>query len=380
MNPLVIDVESTTHAKGNPFHHRNQLVCIGYGSNVSWCDIALSSQDKAAIEHAIDDADLLIGFNFKFDLHWLERYGISNWKDKLIWDCQLAQFIIQDQQVRFPSLNGSCEYWGLPGKLDTIKTQFWDNDIDTLEIPKNLLEEYLRQDLAATYSLFLKQTDFLKQKQQKLRLIKLHNKDLLGLQEMEYNGLKFNFEEAKARSAELEKQISGIDAELCSRFGNYPFNFNSGDHLSALLYGGKITFKRSTPYEHTFKSGNRAGQTVTRFKHDEDVVEFPRVFTPLPRSELKKSGLWATDEPTLKQLKGDKKLIQTLLERAKLDKLKTTYYDGFPKMAEEAGWVDGYLHGQYNQAVVGTGRLSSSRPNQQNITEEVNELIESRYL
>lgn len=206
MNVLPIDIESTTHAKGNPFHHLNRLICIGHGDTVSWAD-PLSLSDKECIDGQIRKADLLVGFNIKFDFHWLEKAGITSWKNKNIWDCQIAQFIIRNQEERFPSLASSCEYWGLPGKMDVIKTEYWDKGIDTADIPENILTEYCLNDVDITKQLFQKQYNHLLKNQQQLRLVKLHNKDLLGLQEMEYNGLKFNFEEAKARSELIEKRI-----------------------------------------------------------------------------------------------------------------------------------------------------------------------------
>jgi DNA polymerase I-like protein with 3'-5' exonuclease and polymerase domains len=45
---------------------------------------------------------------------------------------------------------------------------------------------------------------------------------------------------------------------------------------------------------------------------------------------------------------------------------------------EEKHWGD-YLHGQYNQVVARTGRLSSSQPNLQNQPAEVDQYIISHY-
>ncbi len=378
MSPLVLDIESTTHAKGNPFHYKNQLVCIGWGNTVGWAN-PLNRTIKDRIIAAIDSTEEIVGFNLKFDFHWLEKAGITNWKNKRIWDCQIAQFIIRNQEERFPSLASSCEYWGISGKTDIVKTEYWDKGIDTLDIPEDILREYCLNDLLITEQLYKTQLYHLTQKSQQLRLVRLHNKDLLSLQEMEYNGLKFNFLEAKARSEQITEELSRIDSDLYSRFGNYPFNFNSGDHLSALLYGGTITFHEKIPYEHTYKSGTKSGETAIRYKHSEKEVVFPRIFEPLPKSNLKKEGLFATDEPTLKQLKGNKDLVSLLLERARIGKLKDTYYDGMARIASDMGWKDAHLHGQFNQCIVVTGRLSSSRPNLQNIPSEVYELIESSY-
>jgi DNA polymerase-1 len=91
--------------------------------------------------------------------------------------------------------------------------------------------------------------------------------------------------------------------------------------------------------------------------------------------------VFTTDAATLKKLKGPaaKKYVAPLLELAKLDKLNGTYYKGIPKKNKESCQEEGFIHGQFNQVVAQTGRLSSSEPNLQNIAGEVLEVFISRY-
>ncbi|HNL81787.1 MAG TPA: DNA polymerase [Chitinophagaceae bacterium] len=100
-------------------------------------------------------------------------------------------------------------------------------------------------------------------------------------------------------------------------------------------------------------------------------------------SELKKEGYYSVDENTLMSLKTKnkehKKLIDTILKLAKLEKLVGTYFHGIPKKMNEFGWKDNYIHGQLNQVVARTGRTSSSNPNQQNLDPEFKKLCVSRY-
>ena len=128
----------------------------------------------------MNEADVLVGFNIKFDLHWLQRYGID-FKTKRVWDCQLVQFIIMNQSNPYPSLNGTAEYYELGTKLDEVKENYWKNGIDTDKIPYDILDEYLKQDVELTYSVFIEQHDLTQGKE---RLISLHNQDLLVLQDM----------------------------------------------------------------------------------------------------------------------------------------------------------------------------------------------------
>ena len=71
--------------------------------------------------------------------------------------------------------------------------------------------------------------------------------------------------------------------------------------------------------------------------------------------------------------------MQTLLTRATLEKRKTTYYHGLVKLIDEMNWTKGIIHGQLNQCVAKTGRLSSSKPNLQNFDGEIKTPFTTRY-
>ena len=383
-NYLVIDVETTISNKGNPFDERNKLCYVGiHNNNVSTLlDIEFSGtpyrERLNTIQDVINNDVVLVGFNIKFDLHWLKRYGI-NFQSNKIWDCQLVHFILQGQQTPYPSLNQVCEHYGLETKLDVVSTEYWKNKIDTTEIPKDILEEYLEQDLRLTEQVYLKQVEEVKQNPLLARLISLHNQDLLGLQEMEFNGLLFNEEKSNVLAEETEQQVDKLDNFLF-QFHNCPgFNPSSNDHLSAFLYGGTISLRRRVPCG-VFKTGSRSGQVKERW--EEYQVEFPRLFNPLKGSELQKENFYSTDEATLKSLKGSLKAREAreiLLFRSTLEKRVTTYYRGLLNLIKEMNWPKGIIYGQLNQCVARTGRLSSSKPNLQNFDGMIKELFTSRY-
>jgi DNA polymerase-1 len=104
---------------------------------------------------------------------------------------------------------------------------------------------------------------------------------------------------------------------------------------------------------------------------------------PPEGSELKKDGFFSVDEETLKSIKHSNNqtriLVKSLLQRAGLEKLLSTYYQGFRKIKEKYDWQDNLLHGTYHQCRVITGRLSSAAPNLQNLPDEMQQFIMSRY-
>ena len=68
------------------------------------------------------------------------------------------------------------------------------------------------------------------------------------------------------------------------------------------------------------------------------------------------------------------------MERSKLEKLRSSFFNGVPKKMNEMYWNDGKIHGQFNQCVVATGRLSSSKPNTQQFPPEFKKSLISEYI
>lgn len=380
MTYLVVDVETTTSNKGNPFDETNKLMYVGVDSDVYPIEyLDTPYRDRLnTIQSRIDNVDTLVGFNIKFDLHWLAKYGIM-FSDKRIWDCQVVHFILSGQSDTYPSLNSVCAYYGLDSKLDIVAEQYWKNGIDTKDIPQDILEEYLKQDVELTRQVYLKQLEQVKTNPLLSRLVSLHNQDLLVLQEMEFNGLLYDEDRSNELAKQLDEDIVELDRILFEYHNCDSINLNSVDHLSAFLYGGSIRLRRRVPCGF-FKTGDRAGQPKERWEEYE--VEFPRLVKPLKGSELAKEGLYSTDESTLRSLRGSKKAmeaIEILLKRAELEKRVSTYYRGLIKLREESKWSKGKIHGQLNQCVARTGRLSSSKPNLQNFDGEIKQLFFSRF-
>ena len=84
----------------------------------------------------------------------------------------------------------------------------------------------------------------------------------------------------------------------------------------------------------------------------------------LPVVKKTPAGKPSTDESVLEKLALDYPLPKVLLQWRGLAKLKSTYTDKLPEMADPQ---TGRVHTTYSQAVAITGRLASSDPNLQNI-------------
>jgi DNA polymerase I-like protein with 3'-5' exonuclease and polymerase domains len=192
---------------------------------------------------------------------------------------------------------------------------------------------------------------------------------------MEWNGLHIDIITARQRAEELQTEIKAIEEQLNQHCGGITLNWDSPDNLSLFLYGGMLKVD-GREVIGVYKSGAKVGEP--RYKKTIDEIPLPRRFEPIPRSELKKEGFYSTDESILRQL-GKSPIIDLLLERSLLKKLQESLI-GLDNIIAKKDWPDGELHGQLNQCVAQTGRLSSSQPNQQNFADEVKELIQSRYV
>ncbi|MBI2024402.1 DNA polymerase I [Candidatus Giovannonibacteria bacterium] len=141
---------------------------------------------------------------------------------------------------------------------------------------------------------------------------------------MEGEGILVDTKMLEGLSREFEKEIISFQKKIWEICGT-EFNINSPKQLSEVLFG-------------------KMGLTV---------------------KGLKKTGTGAksTRESELLKLKGIHPVIAQLLSFRELSKLKSTYLDTLPKMADASGRV----HTTYDQTGAATGRLSSSSPNLQNI-------------
>ena len=168
-NILTLDVESTIYKypgerrssdrRGSVYSQCNSLVSVCY----KWSDeTQVSSMYKEEInaetlQEALNRADIVVGFNIKFDLSWLKRIGVDVFNIKQVWDCQIAEFLLESQRNPYPSLAKACEKYNIPAKMDIIELEYWDKCIDTDEIPKEVLLEYNKHDVIITEQVFKKQ-------------------------------------------------------------------------------------------------------------------------------------------------------------------------------------------------------------------------------
>ncbi len=92
------------------------------------------------------------------------------------------------------------------------------------------------------------------------------------------------------------------------------------------------------------------------------MVLFDKLALPTKGIARTKTG-YSTAAPELDKLRGLHPIINLISEYRELTKLKSTYVDTLPKQVDKQS----RLHTTFNQTVAQTGRLSSDKPNLQNI-------------
>ncbi len=175
---ITFDVETTTKNKGHPFTESNKPVSIHVKVNNEPTKAFFLEDFGKAID-ILKTGDIFVGFNIKFDIHWLRR--TFNFVPKAVWDCQLGEFLFSAQTNAYPALNDAAKAYNLPLKHDKVK-EYWDNDVDTDQIPREILEEYGNYDVDLTYNVFQKQLKlFESDKSHMYKLFRLHCNDLFVL-------------------------------------------------------------------------------------------------------------------------------------------------------------------------------------------------------
>ena len=145
------------------------------------------------------------------------------------------------------------------------------------------------------------------------------------LAEIEYCGIRINSEYLQELSQQLETRLTELEENTYEAAGR-KFNLGSPKQLSEIL-----------------------------------LEKIPDEFQK--KSRKTKTG-YSTDAAVLDKLQGDHPIVDDLLEHRTLSKLKSTYVDALPQLVRAD---TGRVHTDFNQAATGTGRLSSSNPNLQNI-------------
>lgn len=268
-----------------------------------------------------DDSIEKIGQNLKFDNQILKRYGIDI-RGRLH-DTMVADYILSPERKKHGLK--------LLSKLHLNYNQIEFGAIALGESKKNktligvdpkTAKDYACEDADQTLQLL----EFMLPKINDNGLQKAYELDcnlVHAITSMEYAGVKINTSKLKVIETEIQKELEIISNSL-SEFTEEDFNINSQKDLNRLLFD-KLNL-----------------ETVT---------------------VKGKNGLRSVSGAILKKLLPQHEVVQLILDYRALFKVKST----FIKALKQINPTTGRLHTSINQAITETGRLSSSKPNLQNM-------------
>jgi len=369
---LVVDLETTIRCPvgnntGNPMWRSNKVIAAGmqvvggaYGKVY-----AKEGVDLDSLRNICDRADLVIGHNVKFDLLYIYR-DTSN-KLPRIWDTQLAAYLLSGQKHMYASLDElTAEYIGNHALKDDKIKAYWKAGVQTEDIPKSELLDYLRGDVENTSAIFQAQWA----EAEGLDILPLMFTQMDALRatiEMNRNGMRVDWDYVwvqRNNYAAVLKEAQDKVAVLAP-----DLDTASPKQLSLYFFGGEEKYKEKVD-DGFYKNGNPKTKTVERIRKVDGRYS--------PTGELGKSGYYSTDDSVLKDLalKGDEVADQLLIIR-ECSKIKDTYYEGLLALR----FPDDNIYPNLNHCATKTGRLSATNPNLQNQTDtgDVKRAYVSRY-
>lgn len=265
----------------------------------------------------------VIGQNIKYDYQVLRRYGITI---AGVWcDTMVAAYL----------QNPSRQSQG----LDTLAIEFLDHRMISYreltgkgkeekgfaEVDVAAASRYSCEDADATWLLHRLLLPKVAEAGMEQLFFGLEMPLVTLLAEMELTGVRLDIPLLAQLSQRFGNRLVELESQICA-LAPEPFNINSPKQLGEML--------------------------------------FERMKLPAGKKTATKSG-WSTNVDELERLAAAGHEIATLiLKHRGLAKLKSTYTDALPRLADPQ---TGRVHTSYNQAVTNTGRLSSSDPNLQNI-------------
>jgi len=260
-----------------------------------------------------------VGQNLKFDIGVLASHGIE--VKALGFDSMLASYLLNPDKGAHDLSTLAHDYLGHVMK-EYEEVTLGLNDFSEVSVEE--AAKYAADDANVAWCLRSKLMPLIEEQNLGKVLDQIEMPLVPVLSQMERRGVKLDTEFLAQMSKELELKLAKLKTELYELAGQ-EFNLNSPKQLSEILFG-------------------KLGISTKGLKKT-------------------KSGV-STDQSVLEKIAAQHPLPALILEYRGIFKLKSTYVDALPAQVSQK---TGRLHARFNQAVTGTGRLSSSDPNLQNI-------------
>ena len=208
--------------------------------------------------HIPEDCWLIVAHNAAYEISWFLTYQRQQFEAFLkrggrVFCTMHGEYIASDFQSMYPSLDETAPKYGGTHKVDGVKI-LWEQGVLTSDIDPVLLHDYLVSgDIPNTALCFYGQCSIFAERGQ-MQYVWERMDALLAWAYCEWFGLFVNMPVARQNQAEQEQRILEIKQELQQYIpkdlpDTLEFNFGSDFHMSALVYGGPIKYRKKVPYD-----------------------------------------------------------------------------------------------------------------------------------
>lgn len=277
MTWLTVDLEVQNEkwygSVASPHNPKNYVVAAGWaidGGAVEhkYFDSKEESLASNWLEQVLQGRRIVVAHNLTFELHWFLKHNwkvITKWiNDGGMFFCtQYAENLLSNQTHSYPTLEDCSVKYRDEGtdehevrKLDEVKI-LWEQGVLTADIDKELLLSYLcddtHGDIANTRRVAFKQYEEL-QKRGMWKMFCVRMDSLVFNAMSTFNGLYVNMPVARKNLELQNKAIAELKEGILKQLpvdlpSELEFSFTSGYHLSALLFGGTIKYRKKVSYE-----------------------------------------------------------------------------------------------------------------------------------
>ena len=173
LNVLTLDVETTHKDKlggGTTAlpHFGNRLVSVGWkwllNQDVNYeffyhkdSDYNYDANVAQKIQDDLDETDVLVGQNIKFDITWLRACGFKY--DGHLYDTMVAEYLRAKTRKWSLSLESLAKRYNVKQKEVDLITPYLKDKKTFYDIPADIVEEYGKADVVATEQVALKQLE-----------------------------------------------------------------------------------------------------------------------------------------------------------------------------------------------------------------------------
>ena len=287
-----------------------------------YCDFSKNPDLINLYQDFFNSSILKIAHNLKYDYGILFKYGIKI--SDHCFDTMIAHYLIDpEQRHNLDHLSRNILKYN-PISIESLIGKKSKPTKKMEEVDLNDLKNYAAEDADLTFQLYLEFKDKIKDLNLDFLFEKVEMPLLRVLHDMEKEGIKINTSSLLEFSEKLKLSLADLEKSIY-KHSEIEFNIDSPKQLGEILFGKLML-------------DDKAKKT--------------------------KTGQYKTDESTLLKLNGSHPIIEDILDYRTRRKLLSTYVDALPKLISS---VTKKIHTNYMQTVTSTGRLSSNKPNLQNI-------------